>query len=67
MSSPEIGLDGTVYVGSNDNNIYALDEKRGELKWKYTTGNIVHTTPMIGLNGLIYITSLDKKLYAICQ
>jgi outer membrane protein assembly factor BamB len=39
-SSPAVGADGTVYVGSNDDKLYALTAG-GELKWNYTTGGDV--------------------------
>jgi outer membrane protein assembly factor BamB len=36
-SSPAIGTDGTIYVGSNDNNLYAINPD-GTYKWHFTTG-----------------------------
>ena len=36
-SSPALGADGTIYVGSADDNLYALTPN-GSLKWKYATG-----------------------------
>jgi len=36
-SSPAIGSDGTIYVGSYDSNLYAINPD-GSLKWKYSTG-----------------------------
>ena len=63
-SSPAIGEDGTIYVGSSDNNIYAF-EPSGVFKWKYLTGESVVSSPAIGDGGTIYIGSGDKNLYAI--
>jgi hypothetical protein len=37
-SSPILGPDGTVYIGSNDGNVYALNGDTGALLWKYPTG-----------------------------
>jgi PQQ enzyme repeat len=37
LSSPTIDAD-TVYVGSGDGNIYALDAASGTLRWKFHTG-----------------------------
>jgi len=37
-SSPTIGPDGTVYFGSFDNKVYALDGKTGAKKWEFETG-----------------------------
>ena len=64
MSSPAIGSDGTIYVGSADNKIYAINAN-GTLKWSYTTGMAVISSPTIGSDGTIYIGSNDGKLYAL--
>jgi PKD repeat protein len=64
-NSPVIGIDGTIYVGSTDKNLYALN-RDGTLKWKYSTGSdIVQGAPTIGSDGTIYSTSYDGKLYAL--
>jgi len=34
-SSPAIGSDGTVYVGSTNAKVYALDGKTGAKKWEF--------------------------------
>ncbi len=44
LSSPVVA-GGVVYVGSGDHNVYALDAKAGDLKWKFTTGNVIHASP----------------------
>ncbi len=44
-SSPAIGADGTIYVGSYDNYLYALNPADGSLKWKYATGNCCRILP----------------------
>jgi putative pyrroloquinoline-quinone binding quinoprotein len=36
---------GTVYVGSDDGTIYALDAATGRLRWTYTTGDSVGPSP----------------------
>ena len=63
-SSAAIGSDGTIYVGSWDNHIYAIDPD-GSLKWRYETGNRVYSSPTVGSDGTIYIGSHDHYLYAI--
>jgi outer membrane protein assembly factor BamB len=63
-SAPAIGADGTVYVGSNDHNVYAVHPD-GTLKWSFTTGDMVWASPAIGSDGTIYVGSLDYTLYAI--
>jgi eukaryotic-like serine/threonine-protein kinase len=63
LSSPSIDAD-TVYVGSGDGNIYALDASSGALRWKFHTGNVVHASPAVA-NGMVYIGSWDSNFYAI--
>ena len=64
-SSPAIGSDGTVYVGSWDKKLYAINGKTGVKLWEFETGGIVESSPAIGSDGTVYVGSKDKKLYAI--
>jgi eukaryotic-like serine/threonine-protein kinase len=63
LSSPAI-WNGAVYFGSGDGNIYALDAKTGALKWKFTTGNVVHASPAIA-DGTLFLGSWDSYFYAL--
>ncbi|WP_148705478.1 PKD domain-containing protein [Methanosarcina siciliae] len=63
-SAPAIATDGTIYVGSRDNNLYALNPD-GTLKWSYTTGGRIYGSVTMGSDGTIYVGSYDKKFYAI--
>ena len=38
---------GIVYVGSADNNVYALDAKTGAKVWNYMAGNGVNSSPTV--------------------
>ena len=58
------GADGTVYVGANDNNLYAI-KPDGSQKWSFTTGDCIWSSPAIGADGTIYVGSNDDNLYAI--
>lgn len=62
-SSPAV-VGGTVYIGSRDNNIYALDATTGNVKWKHFTGGGVHSSPVV-LDGVVYIGSADLHLYVL--
>lgn len=53
-----------VYIGVYDNNIYALDLKNGEFKWKYPTEGGIATKPFLYKNSLIF-GSEDRVVYAI--
>jgi outer membrane protein assembly factor BamB len=67
--SPAIGADGTIYVGSWDNKLYAVDAS-GSSKWSVTvgggsTGTWFMSSPAIGPDGTIYVGSNDRSVYAI--
>lgn len=63
-SSPAIGADGTVYVGSNDKYLYALYPD-GSMRWRYPTGGWVWGSPTIGPDGYVYFGSFDGRLYCV--
>jgi outer membrane protein assembly factor BamB len=63
-SSPAIGADGTIYVGSRDGKLYAINPD-GTEKWEFLTGERIDSSPAIGADGTIYVGSWDGKLYAI--
>ena len=64
-SSPAIGADGTVYVGSTDRKVYALDGRTGAKRWDFKTGGWVTSSPAIGADGTVYVGSGDNKVYAL--
>jgi outer membrane protein assembly factor BamB len=64
VSSPAIGNDGVIYVGSDDRHLYAINPD-GTLKWKYETGDVITASPAIGSDGTIYVGSYDRQVYAI--
>ncbi len=63
-SSPAVGSDGTVYVGSEDANLYAVGS-RGSLQWSFATGGELSSSPAITGTGTVYIGSWDNALYAV--
>lgn len=63
LSSPAIA-GGVLYVGSGDHNVYAIDAATGKLRWKFTTGNVVHASPAVA-NGIVYVGSWDRYFYAL--
>lgn len=46
VSSPAV-MDGTVYIGSNDHYVYALDATTGKEQWKFETGGKVRSSPTV--------------------
>jgi outer membrane protein assembly factor BamB len=64
QSSPAISSDGTVYIGSRDHDLHAINPD-GTEKWRFTTGYRISSSPAIAADGTIYIPSHDGRLYAI--
>ena len=64
-SSVTLASDGTAFIGSGDNKVYALNTD-GTLKWEYETGDWVDTVPALSPDeSAVYVGSWDNKLYAI--
>jgi outer membrane protein assembly factor BamB len=57
-------VNGVVYVGSGDNNVYALNASTGAKLWTYATGGGVSSSPAVA-NGVVYIGSGDNNVYAL--
>ena len=52
-SSPAV-VDGMVFVGSNDHNVYALNQSTGAKIWNYSTGARVISSPAV-VNGVVFV------------
>ncbi len=63
-SSPVVGFDGSIYIGTGYGNLYAINPN-GTQKWLFQTGglNTPNTSPAIGSDGTIYIGTYDWDLY----
>ena len=66
FSSPALGSDGRVHVGSFDNRLYAIASD-GALEWSYETSGNVHSSPALGSDGRVHVGSQDNRLYAIAS
>jgi outer membrane protein assembly factor BamB len=62
-SSPAV-VNGVVYIGSFDGNVYALNAGTGAKLWSYTTGSAVYSAPAV-VNGVVYFGSSDGNVYAL--
>jgi uncharacterized repeat protein (TIGR01451 family) len=62
-SSPAV-VNGVVYVGSVDHNVYARNGSTGATLWSFATGNFVHSSPAVA-SGVVYVGSGDGNLYAL--
>ena len=63
ISTPVVA-GGSVYVGSSDHNLYALDAASGAPRWKFATRGRVTSSPAIAA-GRVYFSSFDSNLYAV--
>jgi glucose dehydrogenase len=63
LSSPVVAA-GTVYFGSNDHRLFAVDLATGAKKWEFKTEGRVASTPAIA-NGLVFFLSYDSNFYAL--
>jgi len=58
--------DGVVYVGSSDNNFYALDAATGATKWSFATKSPFTSFQIPAISGdLIYVPGADGNLYIL--
>jgi outer membrane protein assembly factor BamB/tRNA A-37 threonylcarbamoyl transferase component Bud32 len=62
-STPYVSGD-RVFVGSYDNNLYAIDLESGAFIWKHATKGGIASSPTV-FEGRVYFGSQDARLYAI--
>ncbi|WP_142860749.1 beta-alanine-activating enzyme beta-propeller domain-containing protein [Salinigranum halophilum] len=62
-SSPTV-VEGTVYVGSGDGHLYAVDTATGAEQWCVKTEDAVTSSPTV-VDGTVYVGSKDSQLYAV--
>ncbi len=64
LTQPVIA-DGKIFVSAKDENtVYALDEKNGQIVWNYTCGGPVDSPPTI-YNGAVLFGSADGYVYCL--
>jgi len=63
ISSPSV-INGKVFIGSLNNNVYCLDENTGNVIWRFQTGGDVYSSAAI-VNGRVYIGSWDGRIYCL--
>jgi outer membrane protein assembly factor BamB len=54
----------TVFIGSTDSNLYALDANTGTKKWSFRTPGAIYASPTV-YKGLVYIAGGGNTLYAL--
>lgn len=59
FSSPAVAPDGTLYLGSNDGRLYAINAN-GTQRWVYDAEAPVYSSPAIGADGTVYFGVYDN-------
>jgi outer membrane protein assembly factor BamB len=63
ISSPAV-VGNSVYVGSGDGHLYALDRLTGKQLWSYDAGSAIMSSPAVA-NGLVVVGTYDGRFMAI--
>jgi outer membrane protein assembly factor BamB len=59
------GFDGdTVYAGSSDGRLYAVELSTGKLRWRYDAKEELGTRPIVA-DGTVFVMSLQDTLFAV--
>jgi len=64
VSSPALGRDGTIYLGSWLGHLIALSPA-GTERWRFKTGFEIAASPAIGPDGTVYVGCRDHRFYAV--
>ena len=63
VSTPAV-VGGTLFIGSADRGLYALDAATGALRWRYATRGAVDSSPAVA-EGIVFAVSRDGRLHAV--
>ena len=63
-SAPVIGPDGTLYLGTEDGDVLALDPS-GRRLWDFHTGYEIFYSPALGVNGTVIVANEAGRLVAM--
>lgn len=63
-SSPALGHDGTIYIGTWRGHLLAFNPD-GSKRWAFKTGFEMVSSPAVGADETIYIGSRERRLYAV--
>jgi len=65
-------VDGLLILGTQDGNLYAVDKRTGEMRWKFNTGSSSDPEwennwifPIAAANGVVYFGNANGYLYAV--
>jgi outer membrane protein assembly factor BamB len=55
---------GTLYAGSDDGYLHAIDISTGQRSWRFPAGGAVRSQLLVA-GGAVYFGSLDGRVYAV--
>jgi outer membrane protein assembly factor BamB len=64
VKSSPAAVNGVVYIGSLDHNVYALNATNGAKLWNYRTDGTVYSSPAV-VDSVVYVGSEDGNIYAL--
>ncbi|WP_390593129.1 Ig-like domain-containing protein [Simiduia litorea] len=66
-AAPVLDDQRTLYIGSADGWLYAINAENGSTKWNFNAGEPIHESPVLAGDsyGTIYFTTLSGKLHAL--
>lgn len=65
-AQPAIQSDGTIYVGSTDGSLYAL-QTGGLIRWSYGTGSVIESSPALAKGGKIIVGTNSGHVLAVSE
>lgn len=63
ISSPAV-VGVTIYIGSTDGNLYAVNRETGTLQWKFDAKSRITSSPAVS-DGIVYFGAYDGNFYAV--
>ena len=63
ISSPAV-VGNTVYAGSTDGHLYAVDVATGKARWKFATKSRITSSPAVN-GGSVFVSSYDGNVYRV--
>ena len=57
--------DGTVYVGSSDGLLHAIDLATGKARWQYSTNSSIEESSPAVREGVVYVGDMDGVVHAV--
>lgn len=66
-TSLAIGFDGTVYFGTDNKRVFAVNGQTGIARWDTELGGKILSTPVLTTDGVVIVGSEDRKVYGLDQ